>query len=54
MPRRETQHNYAYPELRNAWMAASASPQGPAPVNARRETAEQASISVPLEDDEQV
>lgn len=52
MPRRETQHSYAYPQARSERLAASASPQSAA-VNARRETAEQASISVPLEDDEQ-
>ena len=52
MPRRETQHSYGYPELRSTGEAQSALAQGADLVNARRETADQAAISVRLEDAE--
>ncbi len=53
MPRRESEHSYGYPVVRSDRQTESASSRGGRVLNARRETAEQASISVRPEDSEQ-
>ena len=52
MPRRETQHSYGYPSPGNSRQAGSAAPRSSGVVNARRELAEQAAISVRVDDSE--